>query len=227
MASISDAQHKALPTVNWNPFALAQEPHYVDEPNGQPFCVTWTGYRFYKFSNRFINGAQFVDINNAPIFRMGEVLVNYAEAMYELGQFNQAIADATINKTRARGSVAPLNLGDIPNDPTRDATVTPALWEIRRERAIELLGEGFRFDDLRRWKKMNYATNIKLGRYITKGSDVSATSIIPILNGANAGYISYEGQPPTPFPDYYYYLYPIPSQEIVLNPKILQNPGWK
>jgi hypothetical protein len=226
MASISSPDKKTLPSVNWNPFVLAQEPHYVDENNGQPFNVTYTGYRFYKFYNKMVNGAQSQDISDAPIFRMGEVLANYAEATYELGQFNQTIADQTINKLRDRGGVAHLNVAIIPDDPTRDPQINPVLWEIRRERSVELMGEGFRFHDLRRWKKMDYAVQIKLGRYITKGTDVSAKSIIPILNGANAGYISYEGQPPATFPEYYY-LYPIPSNEIVLNPKLVQNPGWK
>ncbi len=126
---------------------------------------------------------------------MGEVLVNVAEAKYELGEFNQAVADATINKLRARGAVAPLQLSAIPDDPQRDAAIMPALWEIRRERAIELMGEGFRFDDLRRWKKMDYAMAQKLGRWIKKGTDVAADAKIPILNNATEGYIAYEGVP--------------------------------
>ncbi|WP_343522627.1 hypothetical protein [Pedobacter sp.] len=38
--------------------------------------------------------------------------------------------------------------------------------------------------------------------------------------------ISYLGIPRGTFPDYYY-LYPTASNQIVLNPKIIQNPGWK
>lgn len=38
-------------------------------------------------------------------------------------------------------------------DPDRDQDVNPLLWEIRRERRVELMGEGTRLDDLRRWKK--------------------------------------------------------------------------
>ena len=227
MANISDPVHKTLPNVNYVGIVISEEPHFKDVSNGQNGVGTYTGYRFYKFSNRLTGVAQVGgDINNAPIFRMGEVLANYAEATYELGTFNQTIADATINKLRARGKVAPLVLSNIPNDANRDPDVVPTLWEIRRERTIELMGEGFRWDDLRRWKKMDYVTKRKLGRYITKGVDVPANAPIPILNGANAGYIAYEPQPPTTYPDYYY-LYPIPSQEIVLNPKLEQNPGWK
>ena len=226
MKAISDATHKTLPSRNWNGFVVRQEPHYVDFPNGQPYNVTYTGYRFYKYYNQQVQDAQGQDISDCPLFRMGEILANHAEAMYELGTFTQSTADATINKLRARGAVAPLNLSSITNDPNRDQSINPILWEIRRERAIELIGEGFRFDDLRRWKKMDYALKEKLGRYLTKGTDVPSNSIIPIQNGATAGYISYLGIPPSPFPEYYY-LYPMPSNQIVLNPKIVQNPGWK
>ncbi|MCH5684865.1 RagB/SusD family nutrient uptake outer membrane protein [Niabella sp. W65] len=72
---------------------------------------------------------------------------------------------------------------------------------------------------------MDYLTRRKLGRWIKKGTDVPANSIIPIQNGSSEGYISYEPQPPATVPDYYY-LYPIPTNEIGLNPKITQNPGW-
>ncbi len=226
MKSISDSSHKGLPTRNWNGFVLRQEPHYVDYNNGQPYNVTYTGYRFTKYYNLLVQNAQDVDISDCPLFRMGEVLVNYAEAKFELGQFNQGVANATVNKLRDRGGVGPLNIGTISNDPTRDPGIDPVLWEIRRERSVELIGEGFRFDDLRRWHKMEYAVKEKLGRWIVKGVDVPVGNNIPIKGGGTQGYIDYWGIPPSPFPDYYY-LYPIPSNEIILNPKIVQNPGWK
>lgn len=224
MNTLSIATRKTLPTVNWQGLVLREEPHFVDHNGGQPFNVTYTGYRFYKFSNK-IRMLQNDDINDAPIFRMGEVFLNHAEAAYELGKLDQAIVDQTINKLRARGQVAPLQIQAIPNDPTRDSQVNALLWEVRRERAVELMGEGFRFDDLRRWKKMEYASKQKIGRYISKGVDVPSNAIIPILNGANAGYIAYEATPPA-FPAHYY-LYPIPSAEIVLNDKLKQNSGWQ
>lgn len=224
MDQLSVSTRKTLPTINWEGLVLRQEPHFVDYNGGQPFNVTFTGYRFYKFSNK-IHRIQNQDINDAPVFRIGEIMLNLAEAKYELGEIEQSTIDATINKLRNRGGVAPLSIANIPADPTRDPSVDPLLWEIRRERAVELMGEGFRFDDLRRWKKMEYAVERKIGRYITKGIDVPENSVIPILDGKSAGYIAYEGLPPAPFPEHYY-LYPIPSAEIVLNPKIEQNPNW-
>ncbi len=224
MAQLSVDKRKTLPWMNWEGLILKQEPHFVDNNLGQPFSVSFTGYRFYKFSNK-IQRIQNQDINDAPIFRMGEVLISYAEAKYELGELDQSLVDKTINPLRARGGVASLQLGSIPVDPTRDASVAPALWEIRRERAVELMGEGFRFDDLRRWKKMDYAVALKRGRYITKGVDVPANAPIPIENNQTQGYISYEGKTPGPFLPHYY-LYPIPAAELVLNTNLKQNPDW-
>jgi starch-binding outer membrane protein, SusD/RagB family len=227
MASISDDQHKTLPTMNWGGIPVVSEPHFADDAKGQAFCVTYTGYRCYKFANKIINGVQNQDINDAPVFRIAEVLLNYAEAKYELGELSQEVIDKTVNKLRGRGGVAALSLSAIPDDPARDPAVAPELWEIRRERAIELMGEGFRFDDLRRWKKLDYISERKIGRWIKKGVDVASNAPVPILGGGTEGYIAYEPVPPGSIPDYYY-LYPIPSDQIVLtNNAIVQNPGWK
>ncbi|MCE7044253.1 RagB/SusD family nutrient uptake outer membrane protein [Dyadobacter sp. CY312] len=231
MERISNPLGKLLPTktigLPGQQLVIGIEPNFYDVSlygQGTNYQNTFTGYRLYKYANNISSSRG--KYSDAPIFRMGEVLVNYAEAMYELGQFNQAIADATINKTRARGKIALLNIANIPNDPTRDAGVTPILWEIRRERTIELMAEGFRFNDLRRWKKMEYATKIKLGRYIKKGvDDIPANTRIPIQGGGNEGYISYEPLPKPNWPAHYY-LYPIPIQEISINDKLVQNPGW-
>ncbi|WP_286752017.1 MULTISPECIES: RagB/SusD family nutrient uptake outer membrane protein [Sphingobacterium] len=224
MNQLSDANHKRFPMTNWEGLVLRGMPHFQDFQEGQPFTVSYTGYQFYKFTNWFLF-VQGRDITDCPIFRIEEVMLNYAEAKFELGQLNQDIVDRTINLLRKRGAVATLKIDAIPSDPTRDMTVSPLLWEVRRERAVELIGEGFRFDDLRRWKKMDYTSEVKLGRYIAKGTDVPANNAIRIQNGATAGYIDYFGKPPVPFSEYYY-LYPIPSDQIVLNPQLVQNPGW-
>ena len=222
LTSLSDAKHKGEPARNWQGLVLKQAPHFRDFNNGQGFIAGLTGYQLYKYYNNLLS-IQNVDINDAPIFRIAEVMVNYAEAKFELGEFNQAIANATINKLRARGGVAALVVGSEPVDITRDPTVTATLWEIRRERAIELMGEGYRFNDLRRWKKMSYTDVEQFGIW-AKNSDYG--NKLTIQNGAAEGYVTIFGPPPGNFPDYYY-LYPIPSNELVLNKNLVQNPGWK
>ena len=100
----------------------------------------------------------------------------------------------------------------------------PALWEIRRERGVEFLAEGLgRVFDIKRWKKLvEYGAEEKLGRWV-KNEDYG--NKLPIQGGAAEGYISPWGPPPgVPA---HYYLEPIPSDQIVLNPKLEQNPGWE
>lgn len=215
---------RTLPWRAWSAFVVDKVPHFFDNNRGKGWSITLTGYHFNKYYTRLNENVSSKDINDAPIFRIEEVMLNYAEAKQEMGGFTQEICDNTINKLRARGKVAPLNLANIPNDPTRDPSVDPVMWEIRRERAIEFMGEGFRFDDLRRWKKMEYVTERKLGRWIVR---VDENNKVPTLNNAPAGYVSYEGQPPAQFPEHYY-LYPIPSNQVILTDgSVTQNPGWQ
>ncbi|MEX0313711.1 MAG: RagB/SusD family nutrient uptake outer membrane protein [Allomuricauda sp.] len=231
METIAD-ERIHLPELNWAGFVQPIAPNwlYAGNPNGVAFDpgynVTGTGYKSYKWYNKLKIGERNVDETDEPIFRMGEILLNYAEAKFELGEFDQSVADMTINKLRERGNVAPMIVGSIDAgwDTDRDPDVEPVLWEIRRERAVELMVEGFRFNDLRRWRKMNYATQKKLGRWVDS-ADLNAP--LPIEGGAAAGYVSRKENDatPPPFPDHYY-LFPIPSNEIVLNPQLEQNPGW-
>jgi len=221
--SISDNLHKTLPDLNWRGNLVSRVPNF-NQNRVAGFNRTFSGYRVWRHYNQLNTGTSSRDIGDAPIFRMGEILVNHAEATYELGQFNQSVADATINKLRVRGGVADMMVGtiDASFDPTRDASVDPVLWEIRRERAIELMTEGFRREDLRRWKKMDYASEVKLGRWITAASQ---NNRVPIQNDASAGYVQTVPGTPPAFPDHYY-LFPLPTDQLVINPKLEQNPGW-
>lgn len=221
MKKLSDEQHKTLPSDQWTGVTTLVQPNlFLNKVNN--WNHSGTGYRCWKFYNRLVISKNNRDISDGPIFRIGEVMLNYAEAMYELGRFDQAICNNTINKLRERGDIPALIIGSEPEDPTRDPDVPATLWEIRRERAIELMAEGFRFDDLRRWKKCgDYLKEQKLGMWIKK-SDYPK---MPIKDGAKEGYIALDGTPPG-FPDYYY-LQPIPTNELILNTNLEQNPGWE
>jgi len=211
---------KVLPDKNWSGRVTGAVPNFELLVPTQ----TSNGYRLWKIYNETNPGVSSRDINDFPVFRIGEVMINFAEAKFEMGQFDQSVADITINKLRTRGAVAPMDVSSIDAnfDPTRDPDVDPVLFEIRRERAIELMADGFRREDLRRWKKMDYATEVQLGRWI-KQSDYHRT--IPIQNDASEGYVqTVPGQAPA-FQEHYY-LFPLPSDELVLNPQLEQNPGW-
>ena len=64
----------------------------------------------------------------------------------------------------------------------------------------------------------------KLGQYVRK-ADFPAGTNVTIDGGGNEGYLEFHPQPTQLWPEYYY-LYPIPRQERVLNPQLEQNPGW-
>ena len=89
-----------------------------------------------------------------PVIRYAEVLLIYAEARAELGKLTQQDLDQSVNLIRSRAGMPQLVLNPVA-DPVMQASfpdISPVLLEIRRERRVELAFEGFRFDDLMRWK---------------------------------------------------------------------------
>lgn len=99
-----------------------------------------------------------LNTNALPLFRYAEVLLNYAEAKAELGTITDNDWSKTIGALRQRAGIT----GGLSTRPTEidkylqanffPSVTNPVILEIRRERSIELVLEGFRFDDLRRWK---------------------------------------------------------------------------
>jgi len=126
--------------------------------------------------------------------------------------------------------------GRIYDDPNRDKSVSSLIWEIRRERRAELIFEGFRRDDLRRWKKLEYADTEK-NPSINKGAFINMDDYQGDLKGV---YIDAPGRQgyivPAPAAATQrkvvdkYYLDPIPLDQISLYKQhgvtLSQNPGW-
>lgn len=216
---------------------LGAVPHYDFYLENQPWYKSAFGYNSWKyFCTHLEMGSQRNEETDMPIFRIEEAMLNYAEAMCELDEFDQTVADLTVNKLRKRAQVAPMKVDDITDsfDPKRDLgnpdyegdyEVNPVLWEIRRERRVEFFCEGFRFNDLRRWKKCHYAMKKKLGAYVRK-SDFPAGTNVTIDGGGEEGYLEFHPQLTHLWPEHYY-LYPLPRTECVLNPQLEQNPEWK
>jgi len=205
-----------------------------------------TGYRPTKFlpdTNKIktIPTAINTAITDAPLFWLAEVYLNYAEAAAELDQmgkyaFTQADLDKTISKLRARAGVAKLEYvagqqtavnGTTFVDPKKDADVTSLIWEIRRERRSELMMDGFRVQDVLRWKKGKYLdSNINPDSFL--GAKVPANGTVR-LNAQ--GYIMpYPATSIRVFTDPKNYLSAIPTSQILLYPSsiqtTMQNPGW-
>ena len=195
--------------------------------------------------------------------------IQAAAALADLGAYTltQDDLDKTINVLRRRPSTSmptvTLNGNSLAvngvtiNDPDRDMgtlisddyEVAPIIWEVRRERRVELPYQGIRFNDLRRWSKLHYADmkinpKLNLGawldkdRYIAWYNETNGTDLtIDVLNGiqldraGNAGYIkpAVEESLLRTYAEKDY-LYPIPTNEIALYTDhgytLTQNPGW-
>lgn len=109
--------------------------------------ATRTGYMIRKFLDETIEATEFNGQYDFKEFRYGEVLLILAEALYEKnGSISDADLDRTINKLRTRVNMPALTNAFV------TANSLTMLNEIRRERTVELAFEGFRRDDLRRWK---------------------------------------------------------------------------
>ena len=120
----------------------------------QQLQKNFSGYHQLK---GFVNNTdqEYSDDVDIPVLRYAETLLTYAEAKAELGQLTQGDLDMTINVLRDRAGMPHLMMNP-PVDPVQAARYpdvsSPEILEIRRERRIELALEGYRFDDLMRWK---------------------------------------------------------------------------
>lgn len=194
-----------------------------------------TGYHQVKHKNKKQAALVHKGFYPCIILRFGEALLNYAEAKAELGTITQADLDISINKLRDRVAMPHLDLNDLPVDPryTGDG-VSPLIVEIRRERRVELFGEGFRYDDLRRWKQGRKMVQKDYGmrwdeanrkRFDPKGQVTVGYEVYP---GTETEYIcpNKGGDFEYPVFEEKHYLWPIPVSVRSLNPAVGQNPGW-
>lgn len=132
----------------------------VTEPAPPVFSYTYTGYQPIKWclDDTYYDGGSRND-NSISIIRYAEVLLNYAEARAELGAFTDEDWAKTIGALRKRaGITAGTTARPAVADPYLKTVYFPdisdaSLLEIRRERGIELVLEGFRFYDIVRWKR--------------------------------------------------------------------------
>jgi len=222
------------------------------------FGYTFTGYHILKHSldDKSLDGKA-ESYNSIPLIRYAEVLLNYAEAKAELNQFDESIWNQTIAPLRIRAGVDPSIPGEA--DYYLQETYFPEisdkfLLEIRRERGIELVYEGLRYNDLLRWKKGHLLEMSWKGIYVPalnypmdldgNGTpDVSFVEEVPndIIDGViyyvidgvasrlsnnDKGHIIWRDEENRIF-DEKKYFHPISNEDILLNPNLAQNPGWE
>lgn len=194
------------------------------------YCTT--GYHVMKYHSpdpdQWNIGLSTLDVF---IFRYAEVLLNYAEAKAELGKCDQKVLDATINELRNRVGMPHLKATvgfEDPNWPDYGYELAPLLYEIRRERAVELLGEGFRWDDIVRWKAGRLLENPKtmLGMKVSDEMKEAYGDFSRTLN--EDGYMMVYPDKETRKWNDKLYLHPLPIDQTTMNPNLLpNNPGWE
>lgn len=256
---------KRLPGHNWGGSMCHSAPNITQYSQTDNYMRCWTGYFFWKHYTAWEVGSNdYYQTSDKPIFTIEEVLLNYAEAAFELGRFDQSVADKTINLLRDRASVGRMVVSEIGADfdPNRDKgtaawtkgydsktnyEVDPVLWEIRRERMVELMGQGFSFYDIKRWhkapwyvnrqpcgawitaKNVPYGTGAYTGQFvdyneIQKNGYASAQN-----NDTGSGWIYTKFGPLSTGKGWLdtYYLEQVPTHEINMNPNLTQNPGYE
>ena len=204
--------------INWDwsaaDLANARPPH-------NPWSNDITGYNSQQWAaERQVPNSQ--EGYDYPVIRLAEVYLNYAEALYERnGVISDADLDKSLNKVRSRVNASMPKLSNaFVSDNGLDMR-----GEIRRERAIELQGEGFRMDDLKRW----YIAHIELVKPVLgvrwKGTEFETKyTNAPTLT--EDGDVLADPASERKFSEKNY-LIPIPTNQIQLNTNLKQNPGWE
>lgn len=223
-----------------------------------------TGYQITKYVGASKYDSYKSSENDLPIFRTAEVYLNYAEAKAELGTLTQTDLDVSVNKLRDRVNMPHLDMEAANANPdpylldpvTGYRNVTGAnqgvILEIRRERTVELICEGFRYWDIMRWKEGKRFERPFYGMYFpgTGSYDLDGNGTVDFviyegekpavkdgvvyaslkelhLSDGNSGYITVHPDIERKWDEEKDYLYPVPTDDRVLTQgKITQNPGW-
>ena len=179
-----------------------------------------SGYQTHKWAvERQVPDRQ--EAMSFPVIRDAEVLLNFAESIFELnGQISDSDLNKSLNLVRRRVN---------PNMPALTNAFVTANGlsmrdEIRRERTVELVFEGFRVDDLKRWATAQTEMPQDLLGIQYRGTwyETNWPSQARPLN-AQGCIIMYSGRTWAEKN----YLYPLPSDQLQLNPNLKQNPGWE
>jgi len=173
---------------------------------------TCTGYYLRKYLQE--NNKTFIteySYQYDAVLRYAEVLLNKAEAYAELDYIqNRTLALDALNEVRTRVG--------LPKKTNTDAPDKDSFMELlRKERCVELAGEGFRFWDLRRWRLAENVINGKNahGVVVTKNADNTYSYETVEVDGGTTRIF---------FPSYYYFS--LPTQELANNKLCENNTYW-
>lgn len=178
-----------------------------------------TGYWHQKWctERNLLDGQQSFDW---PVLRYAEVLLNYAEATFEAngGSISDEDLKISINLTRKRVNK---NMPDLTNAFVNTHGLDMR-EEIRRERTIELFQEGFRYDDLRRWKTAETEMPMDITGIVWTGEWQEKWAVPGVPVNADGRLVVESERQFLPK----HYLFPLPTNQLQLNPNLKQNPGW-
>lgn len=182
------------------------------------FGYSITGYFPKKLANwKFvIQSGQGVAIERYawPIIRLADLYLMYAEALNESAG-PTAEAYFYINEVRKRGGLKTVEESwtQYSSNPTKYTTKEGLRAIIHQERTVELAFEGTRFWDLRRWKKAAEVLNAQVYGWDIEQEDATAYYRKKLLFNQRF----------TAPRDYFW---PIREYNLIVNPNLVQNPGW-
>lgn len=217
---IFDTRKDKLTTLN----EAGEEVKNLDSYSSTAY-TSFTGYLLRKYMElKYLSNSAQCEIP-FMLCRYAEVLLNYAEAKIELGEVDESCLKA-LNLIRERAGMPDYSSSMSP-DALRKA--------VRYERKVELFNEGFRRNDLNRWKRSEVVLNRPVfGRPVL--GDYETYPDVHFDEWGDPVY-AYESYVPHPSTDYRIvinasfnasrdYLWPIPQTELNLNPNLGQNPNW-
>ena len=182
----------------FNPYPESPTADRLDRSN---FNNTETGFVMKKY----VDPEDITERNNSGIniikMRYADVLLMYAEAKIELGEWNDPAVEAALNEIRDRVDMPDVEL----------TSQEQAIELVRNERAVELGTEGMRLADIRRW---GIAEDVMPGQ--PAGMDIWEDGDIVTVFGTWQRSFSAPRD----------YLWPIPVGERDLNDNLAQNPGY-
>ncbi|MCR5463487.1 MAG: RagB/SusD family nutrient uptake outer membrane protein [Bacteroidales bacterium] len=139
-------------------------PEFLEQPEHRDV----TGFRIrkhYSYDPAFSTSG-LIATNDQILYRAAEAYLNYIEAYYEKNGNIGGKADTYWKAIRTRAGVDPdynktiaatdLSKEDDWGKRSGETLVDATLFNIRRERRCEFIGEGFRWDDLIRWRSFDH-----------------------------------------------------------------------
>ena len=165
-----------------------------------------TGLLFRKFIRNYVGQRRDEGDQSIPLMRLADVYLMYAEAINEANNGPDNLAIELVNKIRHRGNLPPLSV-------VKTSTKDEFFKAVEQERIVELIGEGHRGFDLRRWRKLEEVWGPPQGSGVqtknTKGNNVTKYY-------DNAPVLNYQKN----------YIFKIPESERIKNPNLTQNIPW-